>query len=145
MSLAPDHDLIKAAIEALKAAPALVPLVGDRIYDRPSDKAAALTGIASPYISMGPTSMAPAYADCSDAVEVTMQFDIWSWGGGEAFSSAECRTVLEAVRKTLHQAELILEDNALPILVHELSRVLRDADGVTNHGVIQFTATVETP
>ena len=144
MSLAPDHDLIKAAIAALKATLAVSEQVGDRIYDRVPEKASGRPGVQYPYISMGPTSIAPGDVDCIDGVEVTIQFDVWSQGAGEAYSSAECRSIVEAIRKALHDAELDLEDNALAVLTFELGRTLRDPDGVTNHGVIQFTAIVET-
>lgn len=143
MSLAPDHDLIKACMAALKADATLASLVGGRIFDRPSDKAAAADDGAYPYISLGPTSSLPADVDCVDGVEVTIQFDVWSSGDGEAFSTVECRAIVERIRRVLHDADLTLTDNALVTLQYELGRVTRD-DGVTSHGLIQLTGVVET-
>lgn len=141
--LGPDLDLLRAAIARLKATPAVVDLVGERIYDRPPEQSSGELDVTSPYISLGPTSSVPADSDCQAGEEITFQLDCWSWGGGEAYASAECRRINSAVRKALHDAELVLEENALVTLTHEQSRVLRDPDGITNHGVIVFTAIVE--
>lgn len=144
MSLAPDHDLLKAAIAALKADPVLVSLVGDRIYDRVPEKAAGEPSVPYPFIAVGPTSIAPADVECIDGVEVTIQFNVSSSGENQAYSSADLRTIIEAIRRTLHDAELTLEDNGLATLTYEISRIGREA-GVLNVGIIQFTAVVETP
>src|SRR5690606_18981222 len=111
-----------------------------RVYDRPADSSPA-----SPYLSMGPWTIIPDDADCIDGVEVTGQIDVWSWGAGEAFGSAEVSKIADAVRRSLHDAEFNLTINALATIRHELTRILRDPDGVTNHAAIQFTATIETP
>jgi hypothetical protein len=146
MSMAPDHDLIKACMDAMKADPEIAAKAGNRVYDRPLDKPAAQLGIASPYISLGPTSNLPAsVGDCVDGVEITLQWDVWSWGAGEAYSTVECRTIVERIRRVLDDAELALTDNALVTLTYELSSVVRDRDGITTHGLIQFTGIVETP
>jgi len=141
----PTFELVATALARLRAAPAVMAFVGAKIYDRVPEKQDGTPNVTSPYISFGPVSGSPDDADCSDAVEVTFQVDVWSWGNGEAYGSAECHKISDAVRRTLHNAEFALSANALVTLTCELFRILRDPDGVTNHGVVQFTAVVETP
>ncbi|MGB3445737.1 MAG: DUF3168 domain-containing protein [Xanthobacteraceae bacterium] len=141
----PTFELVAAAIAKLRATPAVTGFVGTKIYDRVPEKQDGTPNVTSPYISFGPVTGSPDDADCSDAVEVTFQVDVWSWGNGEAYGSAECHKISDAVRRALHNAELTLSVNALVTLTCELFRILRDDDGVTNHGVIQFSAVVETP
>lgn len=143
--LAPDHDLLKAVRTALLATPSIAQLVGDRIFDRAPETAMDGADVEHPYISYSTIDELPDRADCSDAVEITIQIDVWSLGSDHAYSSAECRSLSEAVRRALDDVELPLESNALVYLSFERKRVLRDPDGITNHGVVQFTASVETP
>lgn len=143
--LAPDHDLLRAVRAALLADNAIAQAVGARVFDRVPEQQDDSLNVATPYISFGPTDEVPADADCIDGVEITIQIDVWSAGDDLAYSSAECRTISERVRRVLHDAELTLESNALVSLSFALKRILRDPDGVTHHGVLQFTAIVETP
>jgi hypothetical protein len=143
----PTYELQLAALNALRATPELVALVGTKIFDRVPERqlnGALVPDVASPYISFGPVTVISEDADCIDGLEVTFQLDAWSWGSGEAYGSVQVRKITGIIRKALHNAELTLTTNALVTLTHELTRILRDPDGVTNHGVIQFTAIVET-
>lgn len=144
----PTYELQLAALNALRASTALTALVGTKIYDRVPEKMAGgvlVPDVASPYISFGPVTVVPDDADCIDGEEITFQIDVWSWGSGLAYGSVQARLIAGIVRKVLHRADLVLVDNSLVSIAHELTRILRDPDGVTNHGVIQFTALVETP
>lgn len=143
--MSPSFELISAAMNKLKATTAVTFFVDDRIFDRVPEKQDRSPNVESPYISFGPTSGVPDDAECMDGVQITFQVDVWSWGAGDAYSSAECHKLCDAVRRALHNAELALTQSALVTLTCELFRILRDPDGVTNHGVIQFTAVVETP
>ncbi|MGV8830342.1 MAG: DUF3168 domain-containing protein [Devosia sp.] len=146
----PTYELQLAALNALRASAALTAIVGTKIYDRVPEKLAAgilVADVASPYISFGPVTVIPDDADgsdCIDSEEITFQIDVWSWGPGLAYGSIQARQIAGLVKKTLHKADLVLTTNALVSIRHELTRILRDSDGVTNHGVIQFTALVET-
>lgn len=143
--MSPTFELIAAAMAKLKATSAVTAFVGQKVYDRVPENQDGTPNVASPYISFGPTSGVPDDYDCMDGVEITFQVDVWSWGDGEAYGSAQCHKISDTVRRALHNAELTLAQNALVTLTCELFRILRDPDGVTNHGVIQFTAVVETP
>lgn len=139
------YELILAAINKLRATPAVTALVGTRIYDRVPEKLNGTPNVAFPYISMGPSTSIPDDFDCVDGEEITLQFDVWSSGAGEAFGSVECRKITGAMKKALHKADLTLSVNALVGLQWELTRTLRDPNPAITHGVIQFTGTVETP
>lgn len=136
---ATDFDLILAVRTALLADPVVSGFIGTRFYDPPPSGQVA----QSPYISLGPTSINPDDADCIPGDEITFQLDVWTWGAGEAHSSVQCRKICSAVGRLLHRAELPLNTNALASLELVLTRIMRDPDNVTNHGVMQFTAVVE--
>ncbi|MEO7172027.1 DUF3168 domain-containing protein [Flavobacterium sp.] len=139
------YELILAALNKLKATVAVTNFVGARIYDRVPEKQDGTPNVAYPYISMGPSTSISDDFDCMDGEEITIQFDVWSSGNGEAFGSVECRKITGAMKRALHDAELSLPVNALVSLQYELTRVLRDPNPAITHGVIQFTAQVETP
>ena len=145
MSEAPDLELIKACLDRLRADATLVSLLGpgDQIFDRVPETKDGKTKVRSPYISLGPTTSIPDDYDCRDGEEITFQLDAWSWGHDIAYSSAEVRRIAAAMKRSLHNAEIVLTDNALVTLTHELTRILRDPDGVTNHAAVQFVAVVE--
>lgn len=136
----PDYELVRAAMDALRADTMVASFIDMRIYDRPPQKPEP----AFPYITVGPTSSIPDDADCSDAEEITIQLDVWSQGANEAYSSAECRRLIDAVKQVLHDADLTLADNALVTIQMSLKQIVREPDGITSHGILQFTATVET-
>lgn len=139
------YELILAAINRLRATAAVTALVGTRIYDRVPERLDGTPNVTFPYISMGPTSSVPDDFDCMDGEEITIQFDVWSSGSGEAFGSVECRKITNAIKRALHDVDLPLTTNALVSFQHEMTRILRDPNPAITHGVIQFTAVVETP
>lgn len=139
------YELMLAAIDALRADPAVAGFVSERIYDRAPEQQTGAPDLPYPYITLGPGVSVPDDYDCLDGEGVTLQFDIWSSGGGTAFGSVECRKICGAVKRVLHDSELVLTVNALVSLQWEMTRVLDDPDPAINHGVVQFTATIETP
>lgn len=139
------YELMRAAIDALRADAAVSTFVGDRIFDRVPEQQSGAPDVPYPYISLGPGVSIPDDYDCLDGEEITIQFDVWSSGGGESFGSVECRKICGAVKRVLHDAELSLTVNALVSLQWELTRVLDDPEPAINHGVVQFTAIIETP
>lgn len=138
-------ELARACLEALRADAVIVSYVADRVFDRVPEKQDGTPNVAPPYISLGPTLADEASAECVDGLEVALQFDVWSWGDGEAYASAQCREIAGRVRKVLNHADLVLAENPLVTLDHRFTQILRDGDGVTNHGVVQFLGIVETP
>lgn len=139
--MATDFDLILAVRATLLADPAVSGFIGTRFYDPPPSGDASVT---FPYISLGPTTIFPDDFDCVDGDDISIQLDVWTRGAGEANSSVQARRICSAVRRLLHNAEFQLGGtSALAILRHSLTRILRDPDGQTNHGVVQFDAVVE--
>ncbi len=142
----PSLDLTRAMLAALRADAAVAALVGTRVFDRPPQNRPGNPAIPrpdSPYVSLGPTTTTPDDHDCRDGEEISVQFDVWSWGGGEAYGSAQCRRVCGAIKAALHRKELALTSHALVTLNHRLTRVDSDPDGVTTHGIVQFIATLD--
>lgn len=139
-------DLLRAMMARLKADAAVAAFVGARIFDRPPDRPGDRRPDSDyPYLSLGPSTSIPDDFDCRYGEELGIQFDVWTSGAGEAFGSAQCRKISDAVKRSLHDAEIDLTDNALVSLQWQTTLILDDPDPALNHGVVRFAATVETP
>lgn len=138
-------ELLTAALNTLRATGAVTALVGQHIYDRVPEKQDGTPNVPYPYISVGPSSSIPDDFDCVDGEEITVQLDVWTSGDNEAYGSAQCRQISGAVKRALHDAELPLTVNALVTLQWETTRIVDDPNPAISHGVLTFTATVETP
>jgi len=135
MSVSVELQTLLAA--TLKADPSVAALI-DGIYDRVAQGA---FGPRNAYISFGPSDGSDNSAECIFGSEHTFQIDVWSRAPG----ARECRRIVDAVRRALHERDLSLTQNALVGLYVELWRVFQDPDGLTTHGVVQVTARVEEP
>lgn len=112
--------------------------IANAVYDRvPTNPFGSKTA----YISFGPEDSSEDDAECITGLEVTLQIDCWS----RAVGSVECKRLTDLVRKALHRKTLVLTDYALVDVWVVLSRVFRDPDGTTTHGVIQATFMIEEP
>ena len=138
-------ELIKAVFDRLKSTPAVTTFTGQHIYDRVPEKTDGTPNVPFPYVSLGPSSAIPDDFDCLQGEEITIQLDVWSSGAGEAYGTVQCRKICGAIKKALHDVDLSLPTNALVTLQHEITRIIDDPNPAINHGVVQFTATVETP
>lgn len=129
----PDLELQGAIVTTLKADPAVFALVGGRVYDRvPEDP-------VFPYITYGPTDSVTDDYECLTGFQITVQIDVWS----RDYGFPECKRINDAVRVALHDVNLTLNTNALVSILHEITRTFRDPDGETNHGAVQFGASIE--
>lgn len=137
--MAPDADLIAAIANLFRTDPVLVGLLGGRFYDRVPAKAAGELDAATDYVSVGAVDSVPQTIDCIEADDVTLQLDVWS----AAYDRDRCRTIVAAIRRRLHDAELPLAENGLAACVVALTRIFEDPDGVTLHGVVQVTASID--
>lgn len=131
--MSPELELQGLIVTTLKADTAVAALVADRVYDT------VPKNTAFPYISMGPVDSTENDAECITGLDVYVQIDVWS----QAVGMPECKAIIDAVRRALHDADLSLSQNALVMIEHAQSRAMRDPDGITNHGVCEFTAVVE--
>ncbi|OAM77698.1 DUF3168 domain-containing protein [Devosia elaeis] len=141
----PTLELMMAAVARLRATPAIVAYVGQRIYDRIPASSTGTWNTQFPFISNGPTISTPDDYDCVQGEDITIQFDVWSSGSGEAYDTIQARKIANLVKRALHNAELSLTTNALVSLEHVLTRHVPDPNPALHHFAIQFRATVETP
>lgn len=135
----PGFELIHTLMAKLREDAGVAGYVEDRIYDPPPQDA----DVTSPYISLGPTDARRADVTCAPGQSIFIQFDVWSWGAGEAGSSVLTRRICDAVAEALHNQPLVLAANRLANLEHRSTEVMRDRGGIINHGVVQFWASVE--
>lgn len=138
-------ELLTAALNALRASASVTEYVGQGIFDRVPERQDGTANVSFPYISVGPSSAIPDDIDCVDAEEITFQLDVWTSGSDDAFGSTQCRKISGAVKRALHDVELPLTVNALVTLQLETMRIVDDPNPAISHGVLTFTATVETP
>lgn len=126
--------LQKAVVAALKNAVAVSALVATRIYDTPPPTP------AKPYVSMGPFDIITELADEYEGSETSIQVDAWSAGP----STVEIKQIGRAIRATLHNATLTLDENQrLVSLTVEQIRYLREPDGLTQHAAVTVRALTE--
>lgn len=138
-------ELINAALSHLRATSAVTDFVETRIFDRVPESQDGTPNVQFPYISLGPSSSVPDDFDCMDGEEITIQFDVWTSGSGDAYGTAQCRKISGAVKRALHGVDLTLTINALVTMELETLRIIDDPNPAISHGVVTFTATVETP
>jgi len=131
----PAYEIQALIVTTLKGRQAVMALING-VYDSvPTDP----WGTKQAYISFGPTDVLIDDADCIDGEVHTVQLDVWSRTKGQV----DCKRICDAVKDALHHESLELAANALADIELVLFRVLRDPDGMTTHGVMQFTVTVE--
>lgn len=128
---APDLALQKALVAAIKAA---VTGAGSRVHDR------APQSVQFPWVQVDCNQIVPDGAECLDGLSVYADVHVWSRADG----TVEGRTIAEAIRQVLDDAALTLDSPyALVSIRHQLTRVLRDPDGLTTHAVLNFEAMIE--
>ena len=135
--MGPSIELQKLLYDTLRLAPAIAALVGG-VYDRvPADPYKN----KSSYISFGPSDVVDESADCITSGRHTFQIDVWS----KAVGQVEAKTIVDLIYRTLHEKDLMMTDNALAEIRVDFRRVFTDSDGLTTHGVVSATASIEEP
>lgn len=128
-------ELQKLIFDTLRA-DAAVMAIANGVYDRvPSSP----YGTRTAYISFGPSDVVDDGADCIDAGIYTFQVDAWSIAVGQV----ECKRLVDAIKDALHERDLQLTENALAEIRVDFRRILKDPDGLTTHGVVTVTASIE--
>ncbi len=134
MPLSPEWSLQKAVFAALAADASLTGLIGaSRIHDDAPQQA------AFPYLTLGQSTARDWSTATDDGAEHVLTIHVWSRAAGKK----EAHAIMRAVRQTLHDQPLTLEDHRLVNLRHELSEATRDTDGETVHGIVRFRAVTE--
>lgn len=139
----PTYELIKECIVILKADPAISAVVGEKIYDRVPEKQDGTPNVTSPYISLGNTSLLTEDFDCVDAATIAIQFNCWSWGSGEEYSSALVRKLSFLVRKSLHKKEINLQENGFVSIQHQITAYNTASDGITHQASVRFETEID--
>lgn len=94
--------------------------------------------VVSPYVTFGPSDFNPFDPTCITAGDHSLQIDVWS----ENKPRKQCEDICHAIKKLLHLQTLNLTVHALGKITAS-SRVIRDPDGITNHGIISIQAFIE--
>lgn len=120
--------------QRLMAYPALVALIGGRVYDGP--RATAL----APYVTFGASDYVEDDVDCIIGRVETIQIDVWSIADD---GKRECKSITDAVKNALHLYAAEPTEGALVQMRVVLVRVMDDPDMITKHGVVQVEMMVE--
>jgi hypothetical protein len=131
----PELEIQGAIVTRLKADSAVAALVNGRVYD------SVPSGATFPYVTIGPVDSVDDDADCITGLLVAQQIDVWS----RAVGTPEAKKIVDAVRAALHdqEAALPLTTNGMAYFEHRNSRISRDPDGLTSHGVLSFEAGIQ--
>jgi hypothetical protein len=127
--------LQKLVFDALRADAGLNGMIGGRVYDR------VLDAPTFPYVSFGAYDFVSDDADCITAGDHTLQVDIWS----RAVGKVEAKQITDRARRILHGHEGDLGEYGLVDMRVDLAQVIGDPDGLTSHGILQVTASIEEP
>lgn len=132
----PAFELQVLIVSTLKNSAAVMALI-DGVYD--TVPSTAWDGPRKAYISLGPSDMTTDDADGIVGETHTVQLDVWS----RAVGQPDCKKICTAVKKALHKRPLTMSDNALVEINMTLERIMRDPDGLTIHGAMQFEVMIE--
>lgn len=137
MAESPQAELQKLLYDTIRTNAPIMAFAGG-VYDRvPTDPYKGKTA----YISFGPSDVGDGGADCIVAGEHSFQLDVWS----KAVGLVEAKRIVDLIYKALHEQELELTENALAEIRVDFRRVFTDSDGLTTHGVVSVTASIEEP
>lgn len=132
MSADSSFALLAAVNARLKADAQLAGIVEARVYDMPPQT------VVYPYVQQGDIQSLPwEDGGCIDGSELYPQIHTWARG---QTASATVHKMNAAIRDCLHNQRFPMVGHTLQSLQHVTTRVLRDPDGITRHGVIDFRA-----
>jgi len=124
--------LLAAVRARLLADPAIAAKCQDRVYDRPLGDNSLF-----PYVQLGETQVLPWEAQCIDGVQIYLTLHVWA---REGWAGDDVRDICAAIYDSLHAQKFPVTGHDLQLIEHQTTRVLRDPDGETRHGVIEFSA-----
>lgn len=134
----PDLEMQGIIINRLRADPSVAALVGERVFDTVQGEQPQF-----PYVTYGPSDMTSTDPECYDTFALIVQLDIWSRKPG----FPESKRIANAIRVCLHnkdeEMQAQMTSNALVFFQHRQTQTMRDPDGLTNHAVVIFEASVE--
>ncbi len=132
--MSPSLELQRALVADLKAQSSISALVGGRVYDNVPERP------TFPYVSFGPEDHTNQDAECIRAQSLFIQLDVWS----REPSSAECRNILDALKRRIEANQYSVSSNAVVGEAQiERQRIMRDSDGRTWHGILSVVFEIE--
>ncbi|MEI5682354.1 MULTISPECIES: DUF3168 domain-containing protein [unclassified Mesorhizobium] len=139
---APTHELIGVATARLRTYAPLTALMGaNKVFYRPS------ATMVAPYVVLDDAYSTRDDASCISGLSVTLNIHVWTddshplSNGGGALQDA--RAIGFEVVNALHNYPLALPTKRLVTLEHRGERVFYDPDGTTGHGIVEFSAIIE--
>lgn len=141
---APDHELVGVATARLRAYAPLTALIGSgKVFYRPDPAA------SPPYVVVDDTTTRRADATCVTGTVVDLNIHVWTDSTapipGSGGPLQDARAIAYEVASALHDFPLTLPTKRLVTLEHRGERIFYDSDGITGHGVVEFSAIIETP
>lgn len=134
----PSLELQGAIVARLKADVSLAAIVGPRIFDHvPRAPGGAVTA-EFPFVNVADGDVLQDDATCVTGYEITLTIEVWS----RAVGFPEAKRIAHAVAASLHNWDAPLPTNRCIALRHRQTRMFRDPDGLTSHGVLEFVANV---
>lgn len=129
------NELLIAIRDELLSVPELVALVDGRIYDRPMQE------VTFPYVQLGETQVLPFNAICVRGTSIYVTLHTWAregWAGDIVRQMSALIVPALDLNKTLDLGP----DHVCQLIEYQDTRVFRDPDGTTRHGVIEFRADI---
>jgi uncharacterized protein DUF3168 len=127
--------LQKGIYKTLTTSSELIPLIGNRVFDRVSPTA------PFPYVRIGVDQTLNEDQDCiPECVEVFSQVDVFSREQGKT----QAKQIAGAIVRALTTNNITIEPAyALLEIVHQDTRYLDDPDGLSTHAVLSFHALID--
>lgn len=96
-----------------------------------------------PYIVIGDSDAHREDATCVSAQGIYVTLHVWSWGSGSASGTVQARRICDAIVQAIHDQPLVMTTNRAVTVEHRRTQVFKDADGIKNHGILEFWASAE--
>ena len=138
--MSPSLELQGLIVPRLKADAALAGIIGARVFDHvPRSGTTGEVTAQYPFVGLGYWGETQDDADCIEGAEIFGRIECWSRGIGKT----EALRIAEAVRASLHNADLTLTENALVLIEWVRTDTNLDPDGLTSHATVEIRALVE--
>ena len=129
------NELLAAMRQKLLTVVDLATIVDGRIFDRPSQE------VEFPYVQLGETQVLPLRALCVNGTTIYVTLHTWARDGWAGDTVRQMSSLIVPALDGAKDLDLG-PDYVCQLIEHQDTRVLRDPDGSTRHGVIEFRADI---
>lgn len=109
------------------------------IYDNPTQVADPSDNTQFPFITVSDSIEREWDTDTEEGHTADLQIHIWS----RAHHAIEAKQIADAVVNVLHRGTITIENHVLIGCDYMSRTVLRDPDGITRHGIVEFRIVYE--